>query len=164
MTLEAFNSHAGSTDLIASRIPPGRVAPGGRWEGRSERGGKGRRRGRKRRQRRRRRKRRRRTRRRSRRRERREKEEVEEEEKEERRNKVEERRKRGNDFKGQLQRTGGASLRKENLGDGGKYVGVVANKLAPNDFFFLSSVETRFKKREPKLRFLIFRTAFCRLL
>ena len=30
----------------------------------------------------------------------------------------------------------GANLREENLGDGGKYVGVVANKLAPYDFFF----------------------------
>ena len=48
----------------------------------------------------------------------------------------EERGKRGNDLKGQLQGTGGANLREENLGDGGKYVGVVANKLAPDDFFF----------------------------
>ena len=30
----------------------------------------------------------------------------------------------------------GANLREENLGDGGKYVGVVANKLAPYEFFF----------------------------
>ena len=45
-------------------------------------------------------------------------------------NKEEERGKRGNDFKGQLQGTGGASLREAHLGGGAKYVGVVANKLA----------------------------------
>ena len=40
----------------------------------------------------------------------------------------------------------GANLREENLGDGGKYVGVVANKLAPN---------SKKKKPWPRLKNII---------